>query len=67
MKFKTSQDAAAKRRELLDRQSSINDNLNALDETLAQRELTEQERTNRATLQREFSGLQREIDVCTRE
>ena len=67
MKFKTSQDAAAKRRELLDRQSSINDNLNALDETLAQRELTEQERTNRAALQREFSSLQREIDVCARE
>lgn len=66
-KFKKAREAAAKRRELLDKQSEINDSLQVFDETLVKRELTEEERAKRVQLQREYERTQRDIDVCTRE
>ena len=67
MKFKNSKDAGAKRRELLDAQSEVNDKLIVLEETLAKRELKDAEKQEREALTREFNKLQREVDLCSRE
>lgn len=66
-KFKNSQEAAAKRRELLDRQAEINDKLQVIDETVAKRELKDEEKAEQANLNREFNKLQRELDIVSRE
>lgn len=65
--FKTSKEAEAKRRELLDAQSEVNDKLEVLEETMGKRELKDAEKTERESLNREFGKLQREVDLCTRE
>lgn len=66
-KFKNTKEAEAKRRELIDAQSEVNDKLEVLEEILGKRELKDAEKTERSGLMREFSKLQREIDLCTRE
>jgi HK97 family phage major capsid protein len=66
-KFKNSQEAAAKRRELLDRQAEINDKLQVIDETVAKRELKDEEKAEQANLNREFNKLQRDLDIISRE
>ncbi len=67
VKFAKSADAAAKRRELLDKQNEVNDRLDVMDEIAAKRELKEEEQATLRELRREFDKLQREIDLCTRE
>lgn len=66
-KFKNAKEAENKRRELLDKQSEVNDKLDVLDETAAKRELKDAEKSEREALNREFAKLQREIDLCSRE
>ena len=66
-KFAKSADAAAKRRELLDKQNEVNDRLDVMDEIAAKRELKEEEQATLRELRREFGKLQREIDLCARE
>lgn len=66
-KFKNTKEAETKRRELIDAQSEVNDKLEVLEEILDKRELKDAEKTERSGLMREFSKLQREIDLCTRE
>lgn len=67
MKFKNSKEAAAKRRELQDKLADINDKLEVIDQTLAKRELKDEEKESQKQLNREFSKLQREEDLCSRE
>lgn len=67
MKFKKSKEAEVKRRELLDQQSEVNDKLEVLEETMAKRELKDEEKAERERLSREFNRLQREVDLCSRE
>lgn len=67
MRFKNSNEAEVKRRELLDQQSEVNDKLEVLEETLVKRELKDAEKKEHASLAREFERLQREIDLCSRE
>lgn len=67
MKFKNSKEAGAKRRELLDAQSEVNDKLIVLEETLAKRELKDAEKQEHEALTRKFNKMQREIDLCSRE
>lgn len=67
MKFKNSKEAAAKRRELQDKLADINDKLEVIDQTLAKRELKDEEKDSQKQLNREFAKLQREEDLCSRE
>lgn len=67
MKFKTSQEAAAKRRELNDRLAEVNDKLTVINETLEKRELKDEEREGKKKLEREFNALQREATIVTNE
>lgn len=66
-KFKNAHEAEVKRRECLDAQSEVFDKLAVLDETASKRELKDSEKADRERLTREFSSLQREVDLCTRE
>lgn len=66
-KFKNAKEAAAKRREIQDKLADINDKLEVLDQTLAKRELKDEEKESQVALNREFAKLQREADLVSRE
>lgn len=67
MKFKTSKEAAARRRELNDQLAEVNDKLTVINQTLEKRELKDEEKSDKAKLEREFAALQRESAVVTNE
>lgn len=66
-KFKNAKEAAAKRREIQDKLADINDKLEVIDQTLAKRELKDEEKESQVALNREFAKLQREADLVSRE
>lgn len=66
-KFKNSADAMVRRREINDQMSDLQDKLQVIDETLAKRELKDEEKAEQAKLNREFEKLKKEADVVARE
>lgn len=67
MRFKTSKEAAARRRELNDKLSEINDKLVVINQTLEKRELKDEEKESKAKLEREFASVQRESAIVGNE
>lgn len=62
-KFKTAKDAQTRYRELNEQLADTQDKLTVINQTLAKRELKDEEKADKAKLEREFASLKREADV----
>lgn len=67
MKFKTSKEAQARRRELNDQLSDINDKMAVINAKLEDRELKDEEKAELHRLEREFAATQREFVTVSNE